>query len=359
MTAPAPKIEPDQANVTGKLLEQKIAQELRRLEEERTMSANQEIEEDFGDDDVAETSADIEEESMQPSAVSAFGGATAVRINLRSKLLVTVTAESTPELPDMLRIADGYFSIRSPLRKSKDGVNGSQRDANGLVRAGINDVIEYLAEINNENVVFFGNTDKLDVNIQNMLMYYGENIVSRLYAPFGGTDTVNVKTRATERDADGTEKPVFKDVSLNEAFTFDSWVSYRYQNNELTLFPVFSINIRVPLLSGADAQYKPLINMARALHGIAQRVGLDDSMLFAYAMSSDDMSSPAFLNIMNGLHTDKVPFSVLTVGSVARLCDGEQDRLGIFPAEASFEAACDKLFPFAETPYEKDMLLIF
>jgi hypothetical protein len=318
----------------------KIAEELKKMKIEDA----DEFEDEIGVEDAA-----VDNNDSTPLA-RIFNGDTAVRVKLQAKLLVNISAEPVT-LPDVVRSGNGFYSTRSPLRKSKDGPLGSAREPNGIVRDSITSVIEYLATANTEKVVFFGSVGDLQSNIAQMVSYYQESINEIMYRPFGGLTTVKIES--TE-----DEDTVLEDATLNASFFTDNWVTHKQDSRDLLVSPVFAVNLRVPLLVNADNQYKAVVNMSRALHNIGEKFGLLDNLIFAYSVDSESLATPQALGLLNGFHEAQQPVTLVSVGSVARMSEGGDDIIGIYPSAFRFDEACYRLFPFAKFPFGKDMLLI-
>jgi hypothetical protein len=319
-------------------IDAKLAEELKRVNADT---------EEF-EDEVSSTV--LENDAAFSILTSAFSKDNAIRVKMQTKLLVNLTAEES-SLPDVVKGGNGFYSVRSPLRKSKDGPLGSARDPSGLVRDSLTSVIEYLATANSEKVVFFGSAASVNDNITQMMRYYQNGINEILYRPFGGATTVKIE------QGEGDDEQV-EDETLNSAFFTDNWVAFKQVDNDLLVFPVFAINLRVPLLVNADNQYKAIVNMSRALHAIGERFGLIDSLIVAYGMDSESLATPQSLGVLNGFNEAQHPVFLVSVGSVARMLEGGEDPLGIYPDATCLEDACAKLFPFSEFPFGRDMLLI-
>lgn len=302
---------------------------------------SEDIVDDMDEEDVIDEEGDDE---LPPTMANIFGGASSVRVRVQAKLFINMFAGKSANLPSIIQDDGSFFSVSSPIRKSKAGPTGSPKDPQGLIREQLSQVIAFLGEANSESVVFFGDGEHMTNNVQNMRTYYREGIERLMYAPFDG-NTVKVKRKKPAKpnnlddvsieNAEAQTAPRFVDVSLDNVFTIDDWVCYYSDNGELIISPVFVINVKIPLLLDSSSIFTALMNMTKVIRRTAQASGLDEEDLYlGYTTYVSNFIQQKYVNMLSEMSERKEKPNIVTTASLAEAYeDRDMDVTGIYPSE--------------------------
>lgn len=366
--APEGSIDDNQLNEE---LREAIQAKLRQEQEDAgedmgDVSSISEAHSQFGDD--AEEVADMEEAERAPTISELFAGENAVRIRISPRIMLNVAAQPVSDVPDVVRIGESFYSVASPLRKSKGKKIGSKSNPHGLIRDSLGELAAFVGNMQDSDVMLFGDTSDLETRVDDLVTYLdGEarNIMYGVFEEFADESTplfsfrVSMPVEEEDEEPEAEDEDSLDNIGVTEvdatssvphteyrqasdSFVVNSWpVLEIAEDGTLILRPTITININVPLLIAASDIVKPLASMSKIVANYAREAGLEeDDFRVTFAFDSGNLLDVDLLNLLQ-THAAEDSDSVIISLSYLEQCVNNQanDVYRLFPTGRSVEEA--------------------
>lgn len=316
--------------------------------------------------DSEEEPAQDEEEQATPTISEMFAGESSIRLRIAPRIMLNVTANAAGDVPDVVQIGNQYYSVGSPLRKSKGRNIGSKKNPHGLIRDNIGDLASFIGSLRDTDVLLFGAASDIETRVTDLMDYLDGEARNIMYSVFGDFEDEKTPvftfrdTRPSEvepahaegdDEEDEEEESDLDNVGVTEvsataeipprvsapatdSFTVHSWPVFDTdEDGSVVLRPTIAININVPLLLSASDIVKPMSSMAKIASNYAKAAGLDeDDFRVTYAFDSGDLLDDTLLNLLHA-HASEDSESVIISGSYLDRCvaDHNNDVYRVFP----------------------------
>lgn len=332
-----------------------------------------ELDEESLDGGVVETneaSVDVQDvaevgdaEPTKPSLVAMLAGNQTVNVTVSPRILLTVNANDI-DLPNVVRAGDAYYSLASPMRKSKS--QGTKKDPYGLVRNGLTELVKYVAGLAGREVVFFGKVEDLEGNVNTMLDQLTNSAETIMWDAFAGEEFITypapvVEAEEVEADTDEEEEleedeldavainvnagPEMLRTHVSELFAIESWTVIGQSEDGVTIVrPTININVNCPVLNTGDI-VKTLNTTANILRNFAKKVELPSSDIgMALAFGAEDLNDPEILRLLGSFEGDVTPTVIGSEYMQQAIQDPTTDAFDLVPVGSSLTEAHDTLF---------------
>jgi hypothetical protein len=363
----------------GSMDDDQLDAELREAIQAKLLREQEEAGEDMGDvssiseahsqHSDEEDEVEPEEEERAPTVSELFAGENAVRMRISPRIMLNVAAQPVSDVPDVVRIGESFYSVASPLRKSKGKKIGSKSNPHGLIRDSLGELASFIGHMQDSDVMLFGDTNDLEARVNDLVNYLdGEarNIMYGVFEEFADENTPLFSFRVAapvedeaDEDLEDADEDSLDNIGVTEvdatssvppteyrqaadSFVVNSWpVLEIAEDGTLILRPTISININVPLLVAASDIVKPLASMSKIVANYAREAGLEeDDFRVTFAFDSANLLDGDLLNLLQ-THAAEDSDSVIISGAYLEQCVADQahDVYRLFPTGRSVAEA--------------------